>query len=128
MPFGVASVWVALRAAYDSLSLPVGSVDEASHTLGTPARVRVVRRLGKIPLSKFLNCGDTQGRPAADSYEVQLTVQTTLQPVNSATTTVLTTVVAEARPITFSGEYARCTSTGALETALTETVKSQLMR
>jgi hypothetical protein len=116
--------WVVVRAVYDSLHLPIAKYDVATHTIESPT-VRLRRRLGDAPLSRYINCGDAQGVPGADSYEVQLAVRTTLRALESGGTSVLSLVNADARPITISGDYARCSTTGKLEArvvALTDTL------
>ena len=127
VPFTMDRAWPAVRSAYDSLSLPVATSDPATHTLAT-AILRLRRRLGETSLSKYINCGNTQGGQSADSYEIQLSVQTVLQAADAGTTRVLSTVTAEGRPITLSGEYTRCTSTGNLERAVAAIVAARLNR
>jgi hypothetical protein len=105
--------WAVVGAVYDSLHLPVASVDGATHTVASPT-LRLRRRLGDTPLSRYLNCGNTQGGQSADAYEVQLSVRTILRSHDGATT-ISTSMNAEGRPITLSGDYTRCTTTGNLE-------------
>jgi hypothetical protein len=125
VPFSLDRTWPAVRSAYDSLSLPVATFDVATHTVAT-STIRLRRRLGETPLSKYINCGNTQGGQSADSYEVQLSVQTVLQAADAGTTRVLSTITAEGRPITIAGEYARCTSTGNLERAVAAIAAARL--
>jgi hypothetical protein len=121
-------VWGAVRAAYDSVSVPVAIMETSTGTIGN-GNLRVRRRLGTTMLSRYINCGSTQGGPSADTYEVQLSVSTTVRPGTTAgTTTVTTSVEARGRPITISSEYTICTSTGALEARIVELVKGQLSR
>jgi hypothetical protein len=127
VPFTMDRTWAAVRTAYDSLALPVATFDPATHTIASPT-LRLRRRLGEISLSKYINCGNTQGGQSADSYDIQLAIQTVLQVVDAGTTRVLSTVTAEGRPITLAGEYTHCTSTGNLERRVTELVNSQLNR
>jgi hypothetical protein len=117
--------WAVMPAVYDSLGLPVGSLDASTHTIDSPT-VRVRRQLKGTALSKYLNCGNTQGGRSADSYEIRLSVRTTLTSTGDGTT-VMTNVAAEGRPITISAEYTRCTSTGHLETRVVE-LTNQLAR
>jgi hypothetical protein len=127
VPFAMDLTWPAARSAYDSLSLPVATIDPATHTLAT-AMLRLRRRVGETSLSRYLNCGNTQGGQSADAYEIQLSVQTMLQAADSGMTRVLSTVTAVGRPITLSGEYTRCTSTGNLERAIAAIVTARLSR
>lgn len=111
--------WTAVRAVYDSVHLPVATYDAATHTIESPT-LRLRRRLGEVPLSRYLKCGNAQGTSGADTYEVQLAVRTTLRALENGGTSVLSFVNAEARPITISGDYARCVSTGKLEERVLE--------
>ena len=114
--------WIAVHAVYDSLHLPVATYDAATHTIESPT-VRLRRRLGDTPLSRYLECGNAQGAPGADTYEVQLTVRTVLRSRTTDSTSVLSTVTADARPITISGDYARCRTTGKLEARVLELMR-----
>lgn len=115
VPVAMDRAWAGVRAAYDSLPLPVATFDVATRTIASPT-VRLRRRLGETALSKYLNCGTAQGGQGADTYEVQLLVQTALQAGSTAgTTRIMTSITAEGRPITLSGDYSRCSSTGNLE-------------
>lgn len=109
-----ARIWDALPAVYEALGLPVTDRNVQARSLGTTS-FKVRRRLGDAPLSRYLDCGDTQGAPSANSYEVVLTVATRLLPGASDSTAVSTTVNAMARPVFVSGEYVNCGSTRALE-------------
>lgn len=119
VPVPIDRAWTAVRAVYDSLHLTVAGYDAAAHTIESPT-LRLRRRLGDTPLSRYLNCGNAQGVSGADTYEVQLAVRTTLRVSESGATSVLSYVNAEARPITISGDYARCISTGKLEARVVE--------
>jgi hypothetical protein len=126
VPLPMERAWRALRAAFDSVAVPVSIFDAATHTLGN-GQFRVVRRLGNTPLSKLVNCGNTQGGPSADTYELQLSVVSTATAVDAAVTSIATTVQAQGRPITLSAEYVRCTTTGALEKRISNVVSSQVL-
>jgi hypothetical protein len=128
IPDLVDRVWPAVRAAYDSLAVPVAIFDPATHSVGN-STLRVRRRLGDVPLSKYLNCGSTQGFPSADTYEIQMSVLTQVRP-DPATggTTIFTTVQGQGRPMTISAEYTPCSSTGGLELKLIEVVTRALHR
>jgi hypothetical protein len=43
----------------------------ATGTMGNSS-LRVRRRLGDVAISKYINCGNVQGGPSADAYEIQL--------------------------------------------------------
>lgn len=109
--------WRALPSVYDSLKIPPTTLDSKAHHFGNEG-MKIRQRLGSVQLSKYIDCGQAQIGPSADSYDVFLTVMTTLQPVNAGETEVATMVEAAARPISFGQEYSRCTSKGTIENAI----------
>ena len=123
--FPIERVWDVLRSAYDSLPIPVTTIDQANRVIGNPD-VKARRRLGDVGLSRYINCGNTLGSANAEAYEVRLSVLTTARPDATGGTTIMTTVDARARPITVSAEYTGCTSTGALEARVVDLVKARL--
>ncbi len=109
-----ARIWNALPAVYKTLGLPITDRNPEGNSMGTTS-YKVRRHLGNVPLSRYIDCGSTQGTSSADTYEVLLNVTTRLAPVSGDTTAVSTTVDAMARPVFVSGEYINCGSTRALE-------------
>jgi hypothetical protein len=109
-------VWRVLPAIYDSLGIPVDRLDHAKHIIGNTG-FKLRRRLGDIPLTRYLDCGQAQGGPSAETYEVNLSVLTELQPAARGTAAA-TIVQATARPVTFVGEHTPCKSTGGLEKSI----------
>ena len=110
---------------YDSVGLKIASLDSAHHLIGNgDAKMR--RQLGGVPLSRFLDCGQTQIGYNADSYDVVLTVKTQLQPDASGATVVRTLVTAVAKPVAFSQEYSSCSSTGKLESRVSDVIRAKL--
>ncbi|HEY1953912.1 MAG TPA: hypothetical protein VGG76_13990 [Gemmatimonadaceae bacterium] len=118
-------VWGVLTPTYDSLGIPLTAIDPASHALGNGGMI-VHRKLGKARLSEYINCGNSQGGPSADTYEVNLSVVTRLAPAPSAGTIVTTVVNAAGKPASLSGDYIPCGTTGGLETRLVRLIEAQL--
>ena len=120
-------VWKVLPGVYATLEIPIEQFNSEAGTIGNSG-LKLYRRLGKLPLTRYIDCGTTQIGPNADSYEVMLTVLTKLQRsrADSGITTVATTVEAMARPIQFRGDYVRCSSKGTLEARLMEVLNVQL--
>lgn len=114
LPFPVADVWRVLPAVYDSLGIPVTRAEPGSYTLANDG-MKVRTRLGKTSLSRYLECGNTQMGPSADSYEVYLTIGTMLRPATPTTTVVETALTASARPIQRAQTPSKCSSKGELE-------------
>jgi hypothetical protein len=123
----IAKIWLALPAVFDSLEIPRTTFDPASYTIGNVG-MQIRRQLGKVRLSKYLDCGAPQLRPSADYYDVNLSVITRLEPEASGDTRLTTTVDAMAKPVAFSGEYGRCASTGEIESKVRSLLEAELKR
>jgi hypothetical protein len=122
--YPVARVWSLMKTVYDSVGIPITTMDPATHTIGNTS-LRIRRRLGDVAMSKYVNCGNVQGIQGADAYEVVASIVTRLETSDSpAGTRLLTTLDAQGRPLTISSEYVRCTSTGVLEARIGEIVSS----
>ncbi len=117
--------WSMLPSVYDSLGIPIGMANSASHTVGN-INFKARQHLGKSYLSKYLDCGQTQIGASADSYDVVLTVYTELQTVATDVTQITTTLSASARPPAFAQAYSNCTSTMVLEAKIIALLRARL--
>jgi hypothetical protein len=124
MQTGAEETYRYLPLVYDSLSIPKTWLDPKQYLISSQG-FKARARLGRTPLSRFIECGTTQIGPNADSYDVYMTVTSRLIP-NGATSTLTTTVEAAARPLSFNQEYRRCTSKGELEKRITAAVKAMM--
>lgn len=106
--------WAGVVQAYSAVGIPLAEIDARTHVVGNPD-LRVRGRLGEARLSRYLECGRTQGRASANTYEVHLSVRTRLVSKAPDVTLVHTQLDATARASTFSGHDVRCSSTGRLE-------------
>jgi hypothetical protein len=120
-------VWRVMPAAFDSLGVPVTRLDAAQKVIGNEG-FKIRQRLKNVNLSRYLDCGQTQIGPNADSYEVFMTLLVQVVPVANATgaSNLVTTFEASARPLTFSQGYSRCTTNATLERQLLAAVQAQL--
>jgi hypothetical protein len=118
-------VWRVLPAVYESLGIPLTTIDQKSHTIGNEG-FKTRKQLGTVALSKYIECGTTQIGPNADSYEVHISILTQLEPAADGTTKLTTTFEAASRPLAFAQEYARCSSKGVLEPKLVAAVTAKL--
>lgn len=121
----VDAVWRALPSVYDSLAVPVTTLDQRRRTIGNEG-FKIRRRLGKTQLSQYLECGRSQMEPNADEYEISMSVVTTAHASDSTQTTVTTTVQASAKGLQFAGQFSQCTSKGELETKLQALLRQAL--
>ncbi len=118
------AVWRVLPAVYDSVAIPVTTLNQAGRSIGN-AGFNIRRRLGKTALTRLIDCGSTQGGPSADTYDIRFAITTELR-ASGTGTDLITTVDAMGRPAAFSGEYIRCSSNGVLEGRIADLVKQQL--
>lgn len=125
LQFPIDKVWSAMVPAYDSLSIPLSVLDPSTHTIGNQG-LKARRRIGKTRIGEYLNCGNGEGGPSADLYEINLSMVSTLQPNSAGGTTITTTVDGAARPASFSGDYIKCATTGELEKRLVKLVENQI--
>jgi hypothetical protein len=125
--FPLDRVWRVLPAVFDSLSIPITDIDPAHHMIGNSG-FKVTKRLGKVALSKYIDCGRTQNFPSADTYDVFLTLFTQVETDKSGATTVATKLDASARPMAFAGPYTKCISTELLENNILASIKAKLNR
>lgn len=122
--YPLASVWRALAWVYDSLSIPVGTIDPSQHLIGNTS-LKLRHRLGQTRLSRYIDCGSAQASPSADTYDVQLSILTRLQPSDSGTM-VSTTIDAMARPADIRGDYVHCSTNGVLEPLIVKALNAHL--
>jgi hypothetical protein len=120
-----AQVWSALTAVYLELGIDAAHSDARTRTIGNPG-LRLRRRLANVPLSRYLDCGRTQGGASADSYEINASIHSTVQAHPDQTSSVQTTLSATAHNVNFGGAPVRCTSTGELEVRIAGMVLGRL--
>jgi hypothetical protein len=122
IPFSIDQVWRVLPAVYDSLSIPITTVEPSKHLVANEG-FKLRQTLGKTPLSRYIDCGATQIGANADSYDVYMTIVTHAD-AGSEGTKLSTTLEAAAKPVSFSQAYSRCTSRGVLETRIADVLKA----
>jgi hypothetical protein len=71
----VDDVWRVLPAAYEAVGNPLGHVNTQERTIGNPG-FQARRMLGRTPLSRYFDCGRTQDRPSAETYELHISATT----------------------------------------------------
>lgn len=118
-------VWRVMPAVYNALEIQITTFDAEKNTIGN-AGMKVYRRLGKTPLTRYLDCGRTQIGQSAESYDIQMSVLTRLTPVDSGRTVVSTNIEAAGRPMQFAGGETQCRTKGALEGELLLVLKARL--
>jgi len=120
----IAKVWAVMPLAFDSLGIPVNQIDPANYVIGASS-VRVRRSLRKVPLSRYIDCGSMAGGPSADTYEINLTLLTTLKATETGSVA-FTQLEALGRSESLRGDWIRCSSNGTLERKLADVIQASL--
>jgi hypothetical protein len=127
MTHSAEEVFRVLPEIFQELDLPVNEMNRDTRTIGhTGFTAR--RQLGRTLASRYLDCGRTQDRPSAETYELLISLTTRVQPTDGGTSTLQTTMHATARPVNFPSGVVNCTSTGGLEARIAEMVRSRTGR
>jgi hypothetical protein len=126
VPFAPDRVWRMLPSVFDSLGVPVGTLDAAKRTMGNSG-FKVRGRLKNVPLSRFIDCGNsTQVGPNADSYEVNITLLAEVRPGEAGASNVTLAFQPLARPTNFSQQYSQCSTKGVLEKRFIDILNARL--
>lgn len=113
-------VYAAVPAAYQDMGITVGTIDGPNRTAGN-RQVRARGRLGRRPISVYLDCGQTALRgPAADAFPVRMSVLSTVVAAGEGSR--LRTVVEGSYSSAESSGTVACSSTGELESAIARAV------
>lgn len=124
--FAPDKVWRMLPAVFDSLGIPVATLDPAKRTIGNSG-FKVRGRLKNVPLSRFIDCGNsTQVGPNADSYEVNITLLADVRPGDAGAANVTLAFQPFARPTNFSQQFSQCASKGVLESRFIDILNARL--
>ena len=111
---GAEAVLSALPGVYTALAIDGAGVLNPTERVFGRESLRLYRRLGERQLSRIINCGSSLSGDA-DSYEVTLTVMTTVTPVQGAGSVLRSWVEGQGRPAGMSSTPVRCVSTGLIE-------------
>jgi hypothetical protein len=103
-----------LPGVYKALAIDGAAVLNPTDRVFGRESLRLYRRLGDRQLSRVINCGSSLSGDA-DTYEVSLTVMTTVIPVQGAGSVLRSFVEGQGRPAAMSSTPVRCVSTGLLE-------------
>jgi hypothetical protein len=123
------AAWRVLPTAFDSAGVQLSLIDPKKHVMANEG-FKVRAKLGKERLSTYFECGTTQVGPNADSYELYLTVYTSLEPVkgDSSRTRMTVAVTGAGKPLQWSQDYSRCTSKTLLERKMLDAVAATLKK
>jgi hypothetical protein len=105
------AAWAALPAVYTALGIDFTTLDASRRTIGNGA-LRVRRKLGDVPVSRYLSCGNTNSN---ETYELTIAVQSVVAPAGNGASTVSSLVQGTARSALFTSADVACVTTRELE-------------
>lgn len=104
----------AVRAAYDSLGIPVGAIDSRTLTLGNNG-YRMRNSIAGVRMSRYFDCGGgANTAPNAERYTVHIIIASQIKSAGKDAE-VRTALDATARPEGMTVSSVRCASTARLE-------------
>jgi hypothetical protein len=119
------SAWLALKASYAALGIPVTSVVDARYTIGNEG-YKVRRFVGKIPMRTIFDCGSSLGIPNADTYDVFMVISSYLVRNPKAGYNLVTRIDATGKSPNYNREQSvKCSSQGELERQIGEQVRKR---
>jgi hypothetical protein len=119
-------VWARLPGAYEWLGLPLGFKDDARYRLGND-QIKMRRALNGMQVRTLVDCGSDLNGEKAESYEIRLTIETTVSVgPTAAAADVTTTVSALGRSPSFGNGDVTCSTKGDLEKRILRYVRVQL--
>ena len=127
VPFPLARVWSVMPSVFDSLAIPLTQLDQAKRVLGNEG-MKAHKTLGKVALSTYIDCGNTQGFPSADAYDIHLTIMTQIATAPNGGTEIGTLIEAAGKPMAFPGAFTKCKTTEKLEDKIIAMVTAKLSR
>lgn len=120
------AVWAKLPGAYESLGLPLSVKDDAAFRLGND-QIKARRSLNGVQMRSIVDCGSDLNGEKAETYDIRLTIETTVGTTGSADASeVTTTVSALGRSPNFGNNDITCSTKGELEKRILRYVRTQL--
>jgi hypothetical protein len=117
------SVYSHVAEAYQELGIPVEVLDTNNFLIGNAA-YKVRRQVGKIPMSRIVDCGFTVSGARADRDMITFDLRTQVKPAGAGNVNVETLLIAVARSTEgASSNPVNCTSRGELERQIADSVR-----
>ena len=120
------AAWTAVNVVYSDLKIPITTLVDAQRIIGND-QFKVRRRVGTIPMQQILDCGNSQGIPNAETYDIVMAINSTMVPNPKGGVNLVTRIDATGRSPNFSRENpVVCHSSGALEKHIAELVRKKV--
>lgn len=122
----VDQVWAALPLVYADLGIPLTVNNSQTKVIGNEGW-KVRRSIARVPLHRYLDCGSSGTMRNAETYEVTLSIVTTIVPNPNGGSVVSTAISGVGRnPITSNTNPVRCASLGDLEIRVRDMVQRRV--
>jgi hypothetical protein len=121
VPVPPARALALLPQVYRDLGLGVSVVDAPSQSIASPL-LRIHQSLGRVPLSRLIDCGKSAYGSNADVQEITMRVRSTVEPAGSGGSAIRSIVRAAANPQGTGSNQFRCGTTRGLERRIAELV------
>jgi hypothetical protein len=119
------AVWARLPAAYESLGIPVSVKDDARFRIGND-QFKARRAINGVQMRTILDCGSDLNGEKAETYDIRLSIETTVAPGATAETSEITTTVSGlGRSPSFGNSEVTCGTKGELERRILRYVRVQ---
>jgi hypothetical protein len=120
------NVWLAVKAVYAEMEIPLTVDNPAVHQLGNQNFFKT-RVFAGQSMANFVDCGSGMTGPKAMTYRIYISLLTQVTPNSDGTTTVQTTFVPMGQDVSAgSSDRIPCGSTGRLEQLFLDKVKATL--
>lgn len=120
------AAWTALNVTYGEFKIPITTLVDKDRLIGNDA-YKVRRRVGNLPMQQLLDCGSTQGIPNAETYDVLMSISSTIVANPKGGVNLMTRIDASGKSPNFSRDASvACVSTGELEKAIAESVRKKV--
>lgn len=119
------AAWTALNVTYNELGIPIRTLVDAQRLIGNDS-FKTRRRIGKVAMQNLLDCGNAQGIPNAETYDIMMSISSTLVPNPKGGVNLNTRIDATGKSPNFSREASvMCSSTGGLEKMIADLVRAK---
>lgn len=120
------TIFVALTRTFAELDIPVEERDPTTGLLGSH-QVQKLRRLGKVPLSRYFDCGRGFSGANADVYRITIALSAWVEPGSGIPKRLHIAIAGSGQdPAGTKTGFVKCNSTGALEAEIAERVQARL--
>ena len=118
--------WAVLPGVYSELLIPVSMNDPKTKSIGNTGW-KTRRSIGRVPAQRYLDCGSSGTLENAETYQLTLSIVTTVLPNSSGGSIISTAITGTGRnPVTSSQADVRCVSKGDLEIRIRDMVEKAL--